>query len=190
MNTWTVELPAGLPLLNANLRQHHMAKARLTKTLREAAAVCARRDKIPHFKRVHIIAEYRPNDRRRRDVHNLFPSAKAAIDGLVDAGVLTDDADEYLIGPDMRLGRVEPRGRLVLHITELTVATCGTRNGYKAHRSRGEGACDPCKSANAAYGRNYKRPRERALIRLSHAHPDEYARYLTEETAKTEKEVA
>lgn len=61
---------------------------------------------------------------------------------------------------------------------------CGTRNGYKAHRARGEEACPPCKAANASYGRSYKRPRERALIRLSHAHPDEYARYFIEEAAK------
>jgi hypothetical protein len=27
MNTWTVELPAGMPLLNANRRQHWAAKA-------------------------------------------------------------------------------------------------------------------------------------------------------------------
>jgi hypothetical protein len=49
-------------------------------------------------------------------------SAKAAVDGLVDAGVLTDDSDEYLTGPDMRPGPVEKSGRLVLHITELEVA--------------------------------------------------------------------
>ena len=117
--TYTVELPAGMPLLNANRRPHWAAKAKLTRALREAALVCARRDQVPPLKRAHIVAEYRPPDRRRRDVHNLFPSAKAAIDGVVDAGVLTDDADQYLIGPDMRLGPVEQGGRLVLHIQEI-----------------------------------------------------------------------
>lgn len=122
MNTWTVELPAGMPLLNANRRIHHMARARLTRDLRQAAYLCAKNAKVPHLARAHVIAEYRPPDRRKRDSHNLFLSAKAAVDGLVDAGVLTDDSDEYLTGPDMRPGPVEKSGRLVLHITELEVA--------------------------------------------------------------------
>jgi crossover junction endodeoxyribonuclease RusA len=117
--TWTVELPAGLPLLNANRRQHHFVKARLTKAIRDAAHIFALADRIPGLKRAHIVVEYRPPDRRHRDVHNLYPSAKAAVDGLVDAGVLPDDSDEYLTGPDMRPGDVTPGGQLVLHITEL-----------------------------------------------------------------------
>ena len=36
-------------------------------------------------------------DRRRRsDVGNVYPAAKAAIDGLVDAGVIPDDNDRYV----------------------------------------------------------------------------------------------
>jgi Holliday junction resolvase RusA-like endonuclease len=119
--TWTIELPVGMALLNANRRQHHMAKARLTKAIRDAAHVCARGYRIPTLQRARIVCEFRPPDRRIRDVHNLFPSAKAAIDGLVDAGVLPDDSDRYLIGPDLRLGPVEQGGRLVLRITELEV---------------------------------------------------------------------
>lgn len=34
---------------------------------------------------------------------------------------------------------------------------CGTHNGYAAHSRRGETACQPCKDANAAYMREYKR---------------------------------
>lgn len=130
--TWTVELPAGMPLLNANKRQHHMVRARLTKAIRDAAHMLTLADRVPALKRAHVVCEYRPPDRRRRDVHNLYPSAKAAVDGLVDAGVLPDDSDEYLTGPDMRLGvviRQGPRGapirhgQLILHITELAVST-------------------------------------------------------------------
>lgn len=121
--TWTVELPAGLPLLNANRRPHHQVRAKLTREIRAAALVCTKAAGVPHLQRAHIIAEYRPPNRRPRDVHNLYPSAKAAVDGVVDAGVLTDDTDEYLTGPDMRPGAVERFGRLVLHITELEGAT-------------------------------------------------------------------
>ena len=120
--TYTVELPAGMPLVNANKRMHRMRQADLTKAIRAAACVLARKADVPAMKRARIVCQYRPPDRRRRDVHNLYPSAKAAVDGLVDAGVLPDDSDRYLIGPDMRVGEVVPMGQLILHITELEVA--------------------------------------------------------------------
>lgn len=118
---WTVELPAAFPLINANARLHWTKRSQQTRNIRTAATVCARAVSVPHLARAHVIAEYRPPDRRKRDVHNLFPSAKAAVDGLVDAGVLADDSDTYLIGPDMRLGQPEKGGRLVLHIHEMEV---------------------------------------------------------------------
>lgn len=116
---WTVELPSGMELLNANQRLHWRVRSARTKLLRGEAAWQARKAGIPKLARAHIVGEYRPPDRRRRDVANLYPSFKAAIDGLVDAAVLEDDDDTHLVGPDMRLGPVEPGGRLVLHITEL-----------------------------------------------------------------------
>lgn len=119
--TWAVELPAGLTLLNANQRLHWARKAEHTRAIRAAAFACVKGAKVPRLKRAHIVVEYRPRDRRRRDVHNFYPSAKAAIDGAVDAGVLRDDSDRYLVGPDMRAGEVAPLERLVLHITELEV---------------------------------------------------------------------
>jgi Holliday junction resolvase RusA-like endonuclease len=75
--------------------------------------------RIPTLARAHIVGEFRPPDRRRRDVANLYPSFKAAIDGLVDAAVLVDDDDTHLVGPDMRLGGLVAGGQIVLHITEL-----------------------------------------------------------------------
>lgn len=121
--SWTVELPAGLPLLNANDRVHWRVRRDRTKAIRQAAYLTARMTLIPTLERAHVVGEYRPPDRRRRDVANLYPSFKAAIDGaLVDARVLPDDSDAYLVGPDMRIGPVHPGGRLVLHITELEVA--------------------------------------------------------------------
>lgn len=116
---WTVQLPAGLPLLNANQRLHWRRRAELTKNLRTLVWLLARDAGVPALRRAHVVAEYRPPDRRRRDVHNLYPSAKAAVDGLIDAGVLPDDSDRYLVGPDMRFGGIEPGGQLLLHITEL-----------------------------------------------------------------------
>lgn len=117
--TWTVTLPTGLALLNANHVTHYHTKRKLVAALRTAGKQAAEDAQVPAIQCAHIIGHYCPPDRRRRDVGNLYPSFKAAIDGLVDAGVLPDDDDEHLIGPDMRLGPVVKGGRLVLHITEL-----------------------------------------------------------------------
>jgi Holliday junction resolvase RusA-like endonuclease len=76
--------------------------------------------KVPHLERVSIVVEYQPPDRRRRDADNPAPSAKACIDGIVAAGVLTDDAcPRYVTEIRCTIGEQYPRGRLVLQITEV-----------------------------------------------------------------------
>lgn len=118
-HTWTVELPPGLPLLNANRRVHWRIRHERTRGIRWATRLIANEAEIPALQRAHIIGEFRPPDRRRRDIANMYPSFKAAVDGLVDARVLPDDSDEHLVGPDMRVGPVVPGGQIVLHITAL-----------------------------------------------------------------------
>lgn len=117
---WTVPIPPGTPLLNANQRIHWRQRAARTRVLRDAALVLARAARMPRLERAYVIAEYRPPDRRRRDVANLYPSFKACIDGIVSAGVLPDDSDTYLTGPDMRIGPVVTRGQLVIHVYDAT----------------------------------------------------------------------
>jgi hypothetical protein len=116
---WTITLPAGLELLNANDRDAHWARRkRLAAALREATGWLARAQRIPRLGCAHIAAAYEPPDRRRRDPANWQPSFKACVDGLIDAGVLADDDSKHVMGPDPRLGPVFPRGRIVLTITE------------------------------------------------------------------------
>lgn len=118
--SWRIEFPPRQELLNANDRLHWRPKNRITQQLRGDAFKLAKAAKVPPLKRVHVEGIYEPPDRRRRDVANLYPSFKAAIDGaLVDVGVLPDDDSKHLLGPDMRLGEPYPGGRLVLIITEL-----------------------------------------------------------------------
>lgn len=122
LRTWTVELPAGLGRnLSANARHHHMVQHKLNKKFKAAAAWCARAAHVPHLEQARIVAEYRPPDRRRRDPDNLAPQVKAAIDGIVQAGVLTDDSSRYVTSVEMRIDedRRVRGGQLVLHITEL-----------------------------------------------------------------------
>lgn len=113
---WVITLPAGMPLLNANHRGHWTRRHRHGTALRDATVLLARQQKIPHLTRALITGIYEPPDKRRRDPANLYPSFKACVDGLVLAGVLPDDDAGHLDGPDMRLGTLHPRGRLVLHI--------------------------------------------------------------------------
>ncbi|MFI7532614.1 hypothetical protein [Streptosporangium sp. NPDC049376] len=117
--TWTITLPAGTPLLNANNRLHHAPKARLTAAIRAAGKQATEAAGVPPLARAHVFGILHPATRGRRDPANWYPSFKAFIDGLVDAGVLPDDDDTHLVGPDMRLGPVMKGGQLQLLVIEL-----------------------------------------------------------------------
>lgn len=123
--TGTLDLTIGKQnLLTANQRLHHMQRAAITKVLRHTGAINARSQDLPVFRRAHIIVHIHWPDRRRRDAHNIMPTLKAIIDGVVDAGALPDDDDNHLIGPDLR--RAETTSgipgvtRLVFTFTETT----------------------------------------------------------------------
>lgn len=127
---YTIALEPGLKLLNANQRPHHRKRAEITRELRGAAvrAVTENRDLTaaleaakpgPLLERAHILAILHPPTSGRRDPANWYPSFKAAVDGLVDAGLLEDDDHTRLLGPDMRLGDKVKGGQLVLHVLEL-----------------------------------------------------------------------
>ncbi|MGK5529336.1 hypothetical protein [Streptomyces sp. URMC 129] len=131
MTSYRITLPAGLPLLNANQRLHHKPKARITRALRDAAfatvsenpalmAALAAAKPNALFERAHILGVLHPPTRRRADPANWYPSFKAAVDGLVDAGLLDDDDHTRVLGPDMRLGPVVKDGQLVLVVRAAT----------------------------------------------------------------------
>lgn len=125
MSTFTAEaayvvaLPAGMKLLNANDRVHWRTRARITKALREAAAATARAAHIPPQERITIRAVLHPHDKRRRDPHNWYPSYKAAIDGVVDAGVIPDDNGKHLVSIEVVLGSPVRHTQIALHITPV-----------------------------------------------------------------------
>ena len=91
-------------ILSANGREHWRVKAYRTSLIRVTAGWVYRAAGSPRYTtRVHCVCTVTYPDRRRRDVHNLLPTCKAAIDGLVtDMGMLPDDNDKWLVGPDMR----------------------------------------------------------------------------------------
>lgn len=87
-------------LLTANQRMHFHDKRRRTTYWRQLAAELV----VPQFTTARIVITFTLPERRRRDVANLYPTAKAIVDGLVDAGLLPDDNDNHLTGPDLRRG--------------------------------------------------------------------------------------
>ncbi len=112
--------------MTANDRLHWRRRAELTARWRRCGWVYAKQARIPALTRAHILIEWLPPDRRRRDPANAAPMGKALVDGIVDAGVLPDDSAQFLDGPDYRLGppadqvwRVPGRAALRVTITEL-----------------------------------------------------------------------
>lgn len=121
LTVYRIPLPVGLELMNSNHRPTIPQRARLTAELRKAGKIAARKAKVPHLERAYITCYLRPTTRGRRDPGNWYPSAKAALDGVVDAGVLDDDDSTHVLGPDMRLGPIiKPGPQLVLVLTDLT----------------------------------------------------------------------
>ncbi|NJQ14196.1 hypothetical protein [Streptomyces bohaiensis] len=133
--THVLTLPAGLRLLSSNERVHYRRRAEITAAIRAAAmAGCSEHPGLraamaavpaghPAMDHAYILGVLHPGSRRRIDPANFYPSFKAAVDGLVDAGLLADDDHTRVVGPDMRLGPISPRvPRISLVITELTAA--------------------------------------------------------------------
>ncbi|GAA2457182.1 hypothetical protein GCM10010405_46540 [Streptomyces macrosporus] len=83
-------------------------------------AALATANPAPVMQRAYILGILHPGSRRRIDPANFYPSFKAAVDGLVDAGVLEDDDHTRVVGPDMRLGPIAKGGRLTLVVQEIT----------------------------------------------------------------------
>lgn len=107
--------------INANSRHHWAVKAEMTRNWRTMAKVAAQNAGLPKgLERVHITVHVHKTNNRAYDVHNLYGTAKAAIDGLVtDYGLLPDDNNDHLTGPDMRHGTKQDQAGITLIITEI-----------------------------------------------------------------------
>lgn len=121
--TFTLTIPAPAGWLSANHRRDRRAETTDRRAWRDAAGWRARAEKLPRLEKAHIVAWLFFGDKRRRDAHNYMPTLKATIDGIVDSGLIPNDDDAHLTGPDMRRSPVDGtsfssfRG-VVLHIEE------------------------------------------------------------------------
>lgn len=92
--SWTLRYEERPWSLNQERSWHYHQRAKIVKQWREAYCALALDAGIPHLNGITVVAT--PILRGRiQDIGNCFPAAKAAVDGLIDAGVLTDDTPEY-----------------------------------------------------------------------------------------------
>lgn len=105
------------PWMSSNDRLHRMQEVKLTSAWREAGKLAAP-DAATIDEPVRIWAHVWKPIANRYDPQNLYPTAKAVVDGLRDAGLLVDDDWRHVEGPFMLHGGKGPAA-LVLTITEV-----------------------------------------------------------------------
>lgn len=114
--SYRVEIPATAGWITLNMRMHWGERHRLTAHYRQLGQVVSLHYALPRIELAHVVAELRFRDTRRRDPHNWTPTAKAVLDGMVDAGVFPDDDFGHVVGPDMRIGAKADIPCLVMHV--------------------------------------------------------------------------
>ena len=129
MNALNLTIPAPCAWINANERLHWAEKARRTRIWRYTArgAVLAQAKGATFDVPVQITVTVHKARAGRWDATNLAPTGKALIDGLVDAGVIPDDSNEYVVGPDMRAGEKRDAACVVVTVRAINQPTKETR---------------------------------------------------------------
>lgn len=90
-----IDIPAAM-WLSSNGRQHRMAVASRTRDIRTLARLAARNHQpVPTPVVIGVAVGYPPTV-HRADPPNAWPTIKAAIDGLVDAGLIDDDSSAHV----------------------------------------------------------------------------------------------
>lgn len=92
---WLLELPF-TKQLSLNDRTNRHVKAKLNAEWREAVAWLCTAQKIPACGRIKVELYYAPRFNRRRDQDNLVATLKPVVDGIVDAGVVPDDTQQFV----------------------------------------------------------------------------------------------
>lgn len=79
---YTLVLPWSRPPLRSNDRQHHMARARATRQVRETVMWLAKQQHMVAGIHLTVQLHYAPGTNRRMDAHNLHPTVKACVDAM------------------------------------------------------------------------------------------------------------
>lgn len=90
-------------LLTSNMRPHWATKARHTRAIRDMAWILAKHQRVQLMPAATLEVVTKWPDHRARDAESIAPTSKAAIDGCVSAGLLTDDSSHYLKSVTFRI---------------------------------------------------------------------------------------
>lgn len=116
MDTITFEVPRAW-WLTSNGRYHWQQRAQRTRWIRHAAALAARGTR--QHRQAHVTAYVAYPRANRADPGNAYPTLKAAIDGVIDAGILPDDDHKHL--PALTIRRDPPTGRAGVYRVRLVL---------------------------------------------------------------------
>lgn len=121
MTSYLISLPGySKPPLSLNDRMHWATRSRHAAALKQAAWAGAKAEHIPHLEAAVITLHYLPRDERRRDADNLFATLKPCVDGIRDAGVVSEDTHD-VVTPRVQIHaplKGQP-GRLWLTVEEV-----------------------------------------------------------------------
>lgn len=116
---FTLRYEARPPTVNAFRNLHHYRKAALTAEWRFAFATLAREARIPPLGAIRVVVDHELRNRRSMpDTGACMTAVKAAIDGLVDAGVILNDGPAEVLLLSFRAPVVTGVDALVLTIIE------------------------------------------------------------------------
>ena len=118
--TWTLTIPGELWTVNAERNRHWAWRSTRAKQWRSDTCWLAKAAHVPALTRARIDVQVEQAKGRLADVEAHSPAVKAAIDGIIDAGVLPDDSGEYLASVVFHAPTRSPDkiGRLILTISE------------------------------------------------------------------------
>lgn len=129
--TYILELPAGTPILTGNHRKNPYARNRRVKELKAVIADLQMVRRIPPLGLADVLVEYESPPRRVKDRHPYHsdavldsdavgPTAKALVDGMVEAGIWKSDQRNRIRRVICELSAVKhPRGLVRITITEV-----------------------------------------------------------------------
>mgnify|MGYP003111927860 CR=1 FL=1 len=84
--------------VNAERTWHFHKRAKAVRECRERFAWLAKERKIPKLQKIKVSVVPLAKDKRGiQDVGACLPAVKAAIDGIVDAGIIPDDNPDHLV---------------------------------------------------------------------------------------------
>lgn len=96
MQVWRLDWPHRPWTTNAERAGNRYVRAKLTREWRLAYKLLAINAKVPPLQWGSVVAQPTLKGGKLQDTAACNPAVKAAIDGIVDAGVLMDDSSEYL----------------------------------------------------------------------------------------------